>query len=36
MRTFDTISIISCAALVVGVSVVVVDVVVGDVYRDAP
>ena len=35
MRTFDTISILPGALLVVGVFVVV-DVVVGDVRRDAP
>jgi hypothetical protein len=35
MRNFDTLSMLPGAAILVGVSVVV-DVVVGDVYRDAP
>lgn len=35
MRNFDTLSLLPCASLVVGV-VVVVDVVVCGVYRDAP
>ena len=35
MRNFDTLSMLPNAAILVGVSIVV-DVVVGDVYRDAP
>jgi len=35
MRNFDTLSMLPVAAILVGVSVVV-DVVVGDVFRDAP
>ena len=35
MRNFDTLSMLSNVTILVGVSVVL-DVVVGDVYRDAP